>query len=159
MLVPWRSGAGRPARVQHRTEHSGPDRYCVRVPQVVAIICSVILAALAIFQVVLLAGVPLARFAWGGEDHYLQPRFRGFALLTVAGCLVGVFAALEGAGIGTVIPVLASQIACYLYTAVCFGAFILTARSRSLTERRVMLPVYVVLSGLFLIVAIAGHVS
>jgi hypothetical protein len=129
------------------------------VPQVVAVICSVILAALAIFQVVLLAGAPLARFAWGGEDHYLQPQFRRFALLTVAGCLIGVFAALQGAGIGLAIPVLVSQLVCYLYAAACFGAFILTARSRSLTERRLMLPVFVVLSGLFLIVAIAGHVS
>lgn len=118
-----------------------------------------ILVALAIFQVVLLAGVPLARFAWGGEDHYLQPQFRRFALLTVTGCLVGAFAVLQGANILLAIPVLISQIACYLYAVVCFGAFILTARSRSLTERRVMLPVFVVLSGLFLIVAIAGHIS
>jgi hypothetical protein len=129
------------------------------VPQVVAVICSVILATLAIFQIVLLAGTPLARFAWGGEDHYLQPQFRRFALLTVLGCIVGVFAALQGAGIGQVIPALVSQLVCYLYAAACFCAFILTARSRSLTERRLMLPVFVVLSGLFLIVAIAGHVS
>jgi hypothetical protein len=129
------------------------------VPQVVAVICSVILVALAIFQVVLLTGVPLARFAWGGEDHYLQPQFRWFAVLTAAGCLVGVFAALQGANIGQVIPVLVSELVCYVYAAACFAAFILTARSRSLTERRVMLPVFVVLSGLFLIVAIAGHVS
>jgi hypothetical protein len=145
--------------VRHRNEHSARDRYCVRVPQVVATLCSVILVALAIFQVVLLAGVPLARFAWGGEDHYLQPQFRRFALLTIAGCLVGAFAVLQGANILLAIPVLVSQIACYLYAVVCFGAFILTARSRSLTERRVMLPVFVVLSGLFLIVAIAGHIS
>jgi hypothetical protein len=144
--------------MQRRNEHSGLARYCVRVPQVVAIACSVILLVLAIFQVVLLLGVPLARFAWGGEDHYLQPQFRRFAWLTLVGCLVGVFAALQGAGIGLVVAVLVSQVACYLFAVVCFGAFILTARSRSLTERRVMLPIFVVLSGLFLIVAIAGHV-
>jgi hypothetical protein len=129
------------------------------VPQVVAIVCSVILVLLAIFEVVLLSGVPLARFAWGGEDHYLQPRFRGLAVLTIAGCLVGAFAVLQGSNIDLVIPVLLSQIACYVFAVVSFGAFILTARSRSLTERYVMLPVFVVLSGLFLIVAIAGHIS
>ena len=129
------------------------------MPQVVAIICSVILVALAVFQVVLLTGVPLARFAWGGEDHYLQPQFRGYAALTIVGSLIGAFAALQGANFGLVIPILASQIACYVFAVACFGAFILTARSRSLTERRVMLPVFVVLSGLFLIVAIAGHIS
>jgi hypothetical protein len=145
--------------VRHRNEHSARDRYCVRVPQIVATVCSVILVALAIFQVVLIAGIPLARFAWGGEDHYLQPKFRDLAVLTTVGCLVGAFAVLQGANILLIIPVVVSQIACYFYAVVCFGAFILTARSRSLTERRVMLPVFVVLSGLFLIVAIAGHIS
>jgi hypothetical protein len=128
------------------------------VPVIVAIICSILLLGLAIFQVVLLAGVPLARFAWGGEDHYLQPQFRGYAGLTAVGCLVGAFAVLQGANVALVIPVIASQVACYVYSVACFGAFILTARSRSLTERRVMLPLFVVLSGLFLIVAIAGHI-
>jgi uncharacterized membrane protein YphA (DoxX/SURF4 family) len=67
--------------------------------------------------------------------------------------------ALQGANLFLVLPVLASQIACYVVAALFFAAFILTARSRSLTERRVMLPFYVILSGLFLIVAIAGHIS
>jgi hypothetical protein len=144
--------------MRHRIEHTAAARYCVGVPVIVAIICSVLLLGLAAFQVVLLAGVALARFAWGGEDHYLQPRFRAPAVFTILGCLVGVFALLQGANIALVIPVLASQIACYVFAGVCFGAFILTARSRSLTERRLMLPVLVVLSGLFLIVAIAGHI-
>jgi hypothetical protein len=127
------------------------------VPQVVAIICSVALLGLAAFQVVLLRGVPLARFAWGGEDHYLQPQFRPFALLTILGCLLGIFVASQGANILLVIPVLASQVACYVYAGLFFTAFVLTARSRSLLERQVMLPIYVVLSGLFLIIALAGH--
>jgi hypothetical protein len=127
------------------------------VPQVVAIICCVALVGFAVFQVVLLAGVPLARFAWGGEDHYLQPRFRLAAILTICGCLLGIFVAFQGANLFLVLPVLASQIACYVFAGLLFAAFILTARSRSLTERRVMLPFYVILSALFLIVALAGH--
>jgi hypothetical protein len=129
------------------------------VPQVVAIICSVALLGLAAFQVVLLAGVPLARFAWGGEDHYLQPQHRRYALLAILGCLVGIAVALQGANLFLVIPALAAQIACFVYVVLFFAAFILTARSRSLIERQVMLPVYVVLSALFLIVALAGHPS
>ena len=129
------------------------------MPQVVAIISSLALLGFGVFQVVLLAGAPLARFAWGGEDHYLQPRFRPAAVLTICGCLLGIFVALQGANLFLVLPVLASQIACYLFAVLFFAAFILTARSRSLTERRVMLPFYVILSGLFLIVAIAGHIS
>ena len=127
------------------------------MPQVVAIICCVALLALAIFQVVLLAGVDLARFAWGGEDHYLQPPHRRYAILAIVGCLVGMFVALQGANLFLVVPVLASQVASYAFVALFFAAFILTARSRSRTERRVMLPFCVVLSALFLIIALAGH--
>jgi hypothetical protein len=127
------------------------------VPQVVAIICCIALLGFAVFQVVLLTGVPLARFAWGGEDHYLQPRYRPAAILTICGCLLGIFVALQGANLFLVLPVLASQIACYVFAGLFFAAFILTARSRSLTERRVMLPFFVILSALFLIVALAGH--
>jgi hypothetical protein len=129
------------------------------VPQVVAIICSVALLGFAGFQIVLLAGVPLARFAWGGEDHYLQPRHRPYAVLAILGALVGIFVALQAANLFLVVPVLAAQVACFVYAGLLFAAFILTARSRSLLERQVMLPVYVVLSALFLIVALAGHPS
>jgi hypothetical protein len=129
------------------------------VPQIVAIICCVALLGFLVFQVVLLRGIPLARFAWGGEDHYLQPQHRPLAVLTIVGCLLGIFVALQGANLFLVIPVLASQVACYVYVVLFFAAFILTARSRSLLERQVMLPIYVVVAGLFLIIALAGHPS
>jgi hypothetical protein len=127
------------------------------VPQIVATICSVALLAFAVFEAVLLAGVPLARFAWGGEDHYLQPRHRPLAVLAIVGALAGIFAALQGANVVLVIPVLASELACYFFVALFFAALILTARSRSLLERQVMLPFWVVLAALFLIIALAGH--
>jgi uncharacterized membrane protein len=127
------------------------------VPQVVAIVCSVVLVALAVFQVTLLAGVPLARFAWGGEDHYLQPQFRGYAVLTAVAALLGTFVALCGADLLRSLPALVSAIGCFVFAAAAFAGFVLTARSRSPIERRVMLPLYLVLSALFLIVAVAGH--
>jgi hypothetical protein len=127
------------------------------VPQVVAIICCVALLAFAVFQGVLLRGAELGRFAWGGEDHYLQPRHRPHAILTILGCLAGIFIALQGANLFLVIPILASQVACYVVAGLLFVAFVLTARSRSLIERQVMLPYYVLLAALFLIVALAGH--
>jgi hypothetical protein len=131
--------------------------YCVGVPQVVAIICCVALLGLAVYQASLLAGAPLARFAWGGEDHYLQPRFRGYAALTAVGALLAAFVALCGADILFLLPQLVSAIGCFVLTAVFFAAFVLTARSRSPIERHVMLPSYLILSALFLIVALAGH--
>jgi hypothetical protein len=127
------------------------------VPQVVAIVCCTALVVLAIYQGVLLAGAPLARFAWGGEDHYLQPQFRGYAVLTILGALLGGFVALCGADILHQLPSLVSTIGNFVFTAALFGAFVLTARSRSPIERHVMLPTYLILSALFLIVALAGH--
>jgi hypothetical protein len=127
------------------------------VPQVVAIVCSLALVVLAVYQLALLLGAPLARFAWGGEDHYLQPRFRWRAALTVVGALLGAFIALCGADMLDLLPKLVSAIGCFAFTAASFAAFVLTARSRSPIERRVMLPAYLVLAALFLIVAVAGH--
>jgi hypothetical protein len=129
------------------------------MPVVVAIIACVIVAALAIYQIVLLLGAPLARFAWGGEDHYLQPKWRRFAVLAIVLYVVAIVAALGGAEVIRFGPAIAWSLACYLFAAAFFGAFVLTARSRSAIERHVMLPVNVVLAGLFLIVAIAGRVG
>jgi hypothetical protein len=127
------------------------------VPQVVAIVAALALVVLAVYQVVLIFGAPLARFAWGGEDHYLQPRFRGYAALTVVGALLAAFVALCGADILRFLPALVSGIGCFVFAAASFAAFVLTARSRSPIERHVMLPTYLILSALFLIVAVAGH--
>jgi hypothetical protein len=128
------------------------------VPLVVAIIACVVVAALASYQVSLLLGAPFARFAWGGEDHYLQPRWRRFAVLAVVLYVVGIVVLLGGVDVLRVGPPLVWSLGCYVYTAAFFAAFVLTARSRSAIERHLMLPVNVVLSGMFLIVAIAGHV-
>jgi hypothetical protein len=126
---------------------------------VVAIIAIVMVTALAIYQVVMLFGAPVARFAWGGEDHYLQPQFRRYAILAVVLYLVAIVVALGGANVIRVGPAIGWEVASYLYAGAFFAAFILTARSRSAVERHLMLPINVVLSGLFLIVAIAGHVK
>jgi hypothetical protein len=128
------------------------------MPVVVAIIASLILATLAVYQVVLLVGVPLARFAWGGEDHYLQPQFRLPAIGAFLLYVVAIVTALAGSDVIRLGAPLASQVVAYAFAAAFFAAFVLTARSRSPLERRLMLPVNVVLSGLFLIIAIAGHV-
>jgi hypothetical protein len=128
------------------------------MPVVVAIIACVIVSLLAIYQVVLLSGAPLARFAWGGEDHYLQPQWRPYAVLAIVLYVVAMVVALGGADVIRLGPPVAWSIGCYVFAGAFFAAFVLTARSRSAIERHLMLPVNVVVSGMFLIVAIAGHV-
>jgi hypothetical protein len=129
------------------------------MPLAVAIITSIALLALAAYQVVLLRGVALARFSWGGEDHYLQPRFRRPATVAVAVYLVGVLVILQGANVFQWMPVLACQVLCYLYAGGFFVSFIVTARSRSAIERHIGLPVNILLAGMFLIVAVTGHLK
>jgi hypothetical protein len=129
------------------------------MPVVVALVCSVALLALAGYQVALLRGAALARFAWGGEDHYLQPRFRLPAILATVAYLLAILVVLQGANVFLLTQVLVAQVATYVVAAAFFLAFVWTARSRSPIERRVALPVNLVLSALFLIVAVTGHAS
>jgi hypothetical protein len=129
------------------------------MPLAVAIIASITLLALAAYQVVLLRGAPLARFSWGGEDHYLQPRFRRPATLAVVVYLLGVLVILQGADVFQWMPVLACEVLCYLYAAGFFASFIVTARSRSSIERHIGLPVNILLAGMFLIVGVTGHLK
>ncbi|MEJ1230938.1 MAG: hypothetical protein WDM88_10510 [Galbitalea sp.] len=124
---------------------------------VLALICCAALACLVALQVALLFGAPLGRFAWGGEDHYLQPPQRPLAVGAVVGYLVAALVVLQGADLFLLVPVLAAQVATYVFCALFFAAFVLTARSRNPIERHVMLPTNLVLSALFLIVAVTGH--
>jgi hypothetical protein len=129
------------------------------MPVVLAYICCALLAGLIILQASLVAGAPLGRFAWGGLSDVLPPRERGFSALAVAGYAIAGFVALDGASILSLVPVLTSEIATYLAAVLFFGGFILTATSRSESERRIMLPVNLALAALFLIVAVTGHLK
>ena len=55
-----------------------------RVIVFAAVVASVLLAGLAVFQVALIAGAPLARFAWGGQHRVLPTRLRIGSAVSVA---------------------------------------------------------------------------
>jgi hypothetical protein len=129
------------------------------VPVVLAYICCVALAGLIILQAALVAGAPLGRFAWGGDWDVLPARERGFAALAVIGYALAGFVVLQGANVFSLGPVIVAEIATYVGTAVFFASFIITAYSRSASERRIMFPVNLGLAALFLIVAVTGHVK
>src|SRR3954452_9080085 len=57
-----------------------------------AVVASVVLTGLAIFQVLLAAGRPLGRFAWGGRNEVLPARLRVGSVVSI--CLYAFFAAL-----------------------------------------------------------------
>ena len=71
-----------------------------------------ILAALALLQVVLILGLPLGRFAWGGQNDRLTPKLRAAAgLAIVIYALMAVIALARAHVITVPVPDLAVTIA------------------------------------------------
>jgi hypothetical protein len=53
------------------------------VIELAAIVVSVLLVGLAVFQIVLVAGAPLGRFAWGGQSEVLPTALRIGSVVSV----------------------------------------------------------------------------
>ncbi|UPL12247.1 MULTISPECIES: hypothetical protein [Microbacterium] len=115
----------------------------------------VLLAALTLFQVALIFGAPLGRFAWGGAHRVLPVRLRVGSIVSVV--LYAGFAALllSRAGViaGGELPVVV--VLCWVLFAYFVIGILLNAISRSPAERWTMTPVCVMLAGMTLIVALS----
>ena len=120
-----------------------------------AIAASVILAALALFQLALIFGAPIGQFAWGGQNRVLPARFRAGSAVSIVLYAVFALILLQRAGLVTVFG---SDLFVQVAAWVLFGYFVLgilmNGISRSKPERNTMVPVTVVLSVLSLIVAL-----
>jgi hypothetical protein len=116
-----------------------------------AVAACLLLAGLVVFQVLLVCGLPLGRFAWGGQQDVLPSRLRvGSAVASVVYVVVGwVLVARTAQGAGGILGVV---------TWVVAGFFLLGTAgnlvSRSLPERLVMTPVAFALCALTVVVAI-----
>ena len=119
-----------------------------------AIILTVLLAVLAVFQLALALGAPLGRFAWGGAHRVLPPKLRIGSLVSIVIYALIVVITLDRAGIIDVVPDPVSTVGMW----VVFGYFVLgiplNAISRSKPERFTMTPVVTVLAVLSLLVAL-----
>ena len=123
------------------------------MPQVIvfsAVVAVVLLAALAVFQVALVAGAPLGHFAWGGQYRVLPSRLRiGSAVSTV---LYAVFAIIiwaavtRSSGFG--------DIGIWVLTAFFGLGVLMNGISRSRPERLLMTPVVLVLALCSLVIAL-----
>jgi len=118
-----------------------------------AIAATIILAALAVFQLALALGAPIGRFAWGGRHEVLPTRFRIGSAVSIV--LYAIFAAilLDRAGVIDVIPDGASRIGAWVLTGYLVLGVAMNAISRSRSERFVMTPVVAILAVLSAIVA------
>ena len=119
-----------------------------------AVLAVVVLAGLAAFQALLVAGQPLGRFAWGGQHAVLPtglrvgsavsiPLYAGFAVLIL--CAAGALAMLPEGFVGVAIWVLTGYFAL---------GIAMNAISRSRPERLVMTPTVLVLADICLVLAL-----
>ncbi len=115
-----------------------------------------LLLGLSVFQVLLAAGLPLGRFAWGGQHRVLPRRLRIGSVVAVV--IYGGIALviLDAAGLISFLPDRVSAILIW----VTWGYFLLGVGmnlvSRSLPERITMTPVAALLCGLVFLVALSG---
>ncbi|MCW5713522.1 MAG: hypothetical protein KIT43_03260 [Bauldia sp.] len=120
---------------------------------VAAIAATIVLAALAVFQLALALGAPIGRFAWGGGHERLPTRLRVGSAVSIV--LYAIFAAilLDRAGVIDVIPDGASRVAAWVLTGYFVLGIAMNAISRSRSERFVMTPIVAILAALSAIVA------
>ena len=122
---------------------------------VAAIIACLILAALAVFQALLIAGRPLGRFAWGGQHEVLPRKLRIGSAISILLYAVFAIIILERAGIADMLPDAVAQVGIWVLTAYFALGILMNGISRSKPERNLMTPVCIVLAGLCLIIALS----
>ena len=120
----------------------------------VALLASLLLAGLAVFQGLLVAGAPLGRFACGGQNEVLPANLRIGSAVSIA--LYAAFAVLilQAAGALSVLPDGFVDVAIWVLTAYFALGIGMNAISRSRPERFVMTPVVLGLTVLCLVLAL-----
>lgn len=119
-----------------------------------ALALTVLLAALAVFQIALALGAPLGKFAWGGQHRVLPARLRIGSLVSIV-----VYALIAGiawarVGVWPEIPDVVATVGMWVVFAYFCLGILLNAISRSRPERLTMVPLTVVLAALSLLIAL-----
>jgi len=119
-----------------------------------AVLALVVLALLAVFQLLLALGAPLGRLAWGGQHRVLPNRLRAGSVVSIA--LYAVFATViaDRAGLVDVMPDAVSGVGTWVLAAYFLLGVAMNAMSRSVPERATMTPVSAVLAAACVLVAL-----
>jgi hypothetical protein len=123
---------------------------------ILAIICCIILVALAIFQLALILGAPLGKYAWGGQHTVLPMNLRIGSVVSIL--LYGIIAAIIVSK-AELMTVFNNQsivnIAIWVIAAYFTLGILLNGISRSKYERNLMTPVVLVLAGMTILIALS----
>lgn len=119
-----------------------------------AVVVCVVLACLAVLQLLLASGRPLGRFAWGGQHEVLPLRLRVGSGVSVV--LYGLIAAvvLQAAGGTELVADAVADVGIWVVTGYLALGVPLNAMSRSRSERLLMTPVVLLLAVSCLVVAL-----
>lgn len=120
------------------------------------LIALLVLAGLFIFQIALILGAPIGKFAWGGAHNRLPRHLRiASASSLVLYALFALFIA-DNAGIVSVITdERIMNIGMWAFTVYFFVGIAMNAISRSKPERNLMTPIAAILAISFFVVAVS----
>jgi hypothetical protein len=121
-----------------------------------ALVACFILAGLTIFQIALILGAPLGRYAWGGQHTILPRKLKISSLSSLLVYAAFAVIILSKAGVADIIE---SQSFLSIMTWILAGYFwlgvVMNGISRSKPERNLMTPVALVLATLTTIIALS----
>lgn len=122
-----------------------------------AVLAALLLGAIALYQLLLAAGAPLGRAAWGGAHRVLPARLRlgsvaAAATLVVAGWIVLARAGLAAPGPAPLSVRAATWVSAAFFAVTAVG----NAASESRAERLVMTPAAGMVAVVFAVVALFG---
>lgn len=113
-----------------------------------------ILAGLSMFQIALIFGAPVGKFAWGGQHAILPLSLRiGSAVSIILYFIFAVFILAKANVILSPFSKEVTGIGMWVLTGYFFFGIIMNCISRSKAERNLMTPIVSVLTVLFLVVA------
>lgn len=115
----------------------------------------VILALLAVFQMALVAGAPIGRFAWGGQHDVLPGRLRVGSSVSIVLYVVFALILLGRADVIAAFPDAVTRVGTWALVVYFSLGVVLNGVSRSKPERNTFTPVSVVLAALCLVVALS----
>jgi hypothetical protein len=123
---------------------------------VAAVLACLVLGALAVFQVLLVLGAPLGRFAWGGRHRVLPTPLRaGSVVSIVIYALLATVVLARADLVQLAVPAGVVRTATWVIVAYLLLGAGLNLASRSKPERAVMSPVTAVLCALYAVVALS----
>ena len=119
-----------------------------------AMVLCALLFGLGVFQLLLAAGAPFGRFAWGGDHRVLPVQLRVGSIVSTVLYVAFAVVALDRAGLVSVLPDQAAQVGVWVIAGVFLLGTIPNLISRSVPERYVMTPLTLLLSALSVVIGL-----